>query len=91
MPGWEQGLRLLPPWPSADRPFPARQGAGRELCRERVGVAGSVPKEQTAGGQKERHAHHVWRAGVPTCVRDLSDMLKLKSKQHESTLYYSQK
>lgn len=89
MPGREQGLHSLSPWPSADRPFRARQGAGREVCWERVGVAERVPQEQTPGGPKERHAHHVWRAGVPTCVRDLSDMLKLKSKQHESALYDS--
>lgn len=43
MPGREQGLHSLPPWPSADRPFPARQGAGREVCWERVGVAERVP------------------------------------------------
>lgn len=73
--GRESALHLLPPRPGLTDSSPPG--------RERVEVADRLQ------GQKERRAPHKWGTRKPTCTQALSDMLKLKSKQHESTLYYS--
>lgn len=86
-----EGLHFASSLACADRAHPPPQAGGvQEGSSARRGwELLKVPQRnrlQVAGGEA---GHHVWRAGVLTRARPLSGALKLKSKQHESTLYYS--